>query len=142
MSREGASGRRGTPGYRLTGPAMVLAVAVAAVAVAVLLGAATLVGEPVRRAALLHLDETPPSGSVRLADASPLAAGFFAGRDTVRVTVPWDMTGGEFLALYHLENNRSARVALRDQLGVVEPGDPLRQGATVTFVLTAREGGP
>ena len=105
----------------------------------VVFGVAALLGEPVRRAAILSLDDAPPNEPLRLSDASPEAAAFFLERDSVEVIVPWDMTVSELLALYHLDNNASARKALEEQLGATEGTDPVRQGDAFSFVLTARE---
>ena len=108
----------------------------------VVLGAAAAIGEPVRRAALLSLDDEPPVESLPLSDTSPEASSFFLERDSVTLRVPWDMTVAELLTLYHLENNTSARQALRDRFGAVEAGDRLQEGSELSFVLTAREDVP
>lgn len=102
-------------------------------------GAAALVGEPLRRAAILHLDDAPPSRPVPLSDATPAAATFFLERDSVTVVVPWDMSVRELLGLYHLDNNVSARDALETQLGVARGDDRVREGQVFSFVLTVRE---
>ena len=118
---------------------MVLGSALVTLGLVVVLGAAAALGEPVRRAALLSLDEEPPADPLPLSDTAPEAAAFFLERDSVTVRVPWDMTVAELLTLYHLENNASARQALRDRFGAVEATDRLVEGAELSFVLTARE---
>ena len=120
-------------------PTLFLAIPLAALSAAVVFGVAALVGDPVRKAAVLSLDDDPPDQILQLSDASAGSAAFFAERDSVLVTVPWDMTVGELLALYHLDNNASARAALETQLGVAEGTDPLERGQALTFALTARE---
>lgn len=113
--------------------------ATAVLVAAVVSGLAALLGEPVRRAAILSLDESPPTEALRLADDSPEAAAFFMERDSVEVVVPWDMTVAELLALYHLDNNASARAALEADLGVTESEDLVHEGDAFSFVLTVRE---
>lgn len=102
----------------------------------VVLGVASLVGEPVRNAVFVETDVSPVGSELSWSDAPAEAARFFSDRDSVRVRVPWDMSVSEFLSLYHLETNPSAREALRDQLGASAPEDPLREGDEVTFTLT------
>jgi hypothetical protein len=97
---------------------------------------ASLLGEDVRNAVLVEVDRGLAGSEVSYSDAPAEAALFFAERDSVTVRVPRDMTAGEFLALYHLETNASARGALRDQLGVLSDTDPLREGDRVTLDLT------
>jgi hypothetical protein len=107
-----------------------------AVGLLVVLGLAALVGEDVRNAVLVEVDRGLAGSEVSYSDAPAEAALFFAERDSVTIRVPWEMTAGEFLALYHLETNASARGALRDQLGVSSDTDPLRAGDRVTLALT------
>lgn len=100
------------------------------------LGVAALVGDAVRGAVLVEVDRSPRSAQPSHSDAPAEAAAFFARRDTVQVRVPRDMTLADFLSLYHLETNLSARAALREQLGVVAEGDVLREGERVTLTIT------
>lgn len=106
------------------------------------LGMASLLGGAVRRAVLVELETSPVGAEPALSDAPEEAARFFSERDTVRVLVPWDMNVSEFLGLYHLETNPSARAALRDQLGASSDADILREGDEVSLTLTVtRPGG-
>jgi hypothetical protein len=114
-------------------------VACAGLGSTVVLGLAVLLGEPVRSAALLSDRAAVPEEAARYAEA-PRSAAFFAGRDSVHVRVPWDMTVGEFLTLYHLENNANARAALERQLGVRARDAYLREGDEVSFRLTTSRG--
>lgn len=114
-------------------------VAASALAFTVVLGLAALLGERARDYALIADRAAPPATALSFTDA-PQSAAFFGDRDSVRVRVPRDMTVAEFLGLYHLETNQSARAALERQLGVAEPDDPLQEGDEVTFALTARRG--
>jgi hypothetical protein len=117
-----------------------IAVAIAAssaLALTVVLGLATLLGERVRDQALIADRAAPPVTALSYTDA-PQSAAFFGERDSVHVRVTRDMTVGEFLALYHLETNQAARAALERQLGATELDDRLREGDEVTFALTAR----
>lgn len=130
---DSAPPRSGPPLLRVAG-----VVLTAALAVATALGVAALLGEGFRGAVLVEV-ETGPAGSLpAYSDVPAEATRFFADRDTVAVRVPRDMTVADFLALYHLENNRAAREALRDQLGAAAPSDRLREGDRVTLPLTLR----
>ncbi len=100
------------------------------------LGMASLVGARVRSAALVDVDRSPVGSVPSYSDAPRAALAFFARRDTVTVRVSRDMTVADFLALYHLETNASARAALRDQLGAVADADLLREGDEVTLTVT------
>ncbi len=120
-------------------PTLFLAIPLAALSAAVVFGVAALAGDPVRKAAGLSLEEDPPDQSLRLSEASGGSGARFAERGSGLGTVPWDMTVGELLALYHLDNNASARAALETQLGVAEGTDALERGQAFTFALTARE---
>ena len=106
------------------------------------LGVAALLGEGFREAVLIEVETSPVGAEPTYSDAPREAARFFADRDTVSVVVPRDMTVADFLALYHLENNRAAADALRDQLGAAAPGDLLREGDRVTLPLTLRREEP
>ncbi len=102
-------------------------------------GLAKLLGVPVRRAAFIADRASAPAAELRYTEA-PQSAAFFEDRDSVTVRVPWDMSVGEFLSLYHLENNASARAALERQLGASRIKDPLREGDEISFRLTATRG--
>jgi hypothetical protein len=116
-----------------------LAVLVLAVGATLALGVAALLGERVRAAALIADRSAAPSAALRYTDA-PQSAAFFEGRDSATVRVPWEMTVAEFLSLYHLENNASARASLERELGAVELDDVLREGDEITIRLTATRG--
>lgn len=119
-----------------TGGGVVAGGAVLAAGLLLVLGLSALGGEAVRNALLVEVDHGLTGSEPTYSDAPAEAASFFADRDSVTVRVPWDMSVGEFLALYHLETNPSARAALRDQLGALADGDPLREGDRVTLRLT------
>jgi hypothetical protein len=106
-------------------------------ALTVAFGLASLAGEPVRASALVATDAPLPDAALTYADA-PDAGRFFDARDTVTVTVPWNMTVAEFLALYHMENNADARRALREQHAADGEADRLEAGTEVSFHLTER----
>ena len=95
--------------------------------------------ERVRAAVLIADRSAAPSAALRYTDA-PQSAAFFEGRDSATVRVPWDMTVAEFLSLYHLENNASARASLERELGAIEADDVLREGDEITIRLTATRG--
>jgi hypothetical protein len=112
------------------------------IGVVLFLGLASLLGAGIRRAVLINVDVSPAGSEPAFTDAPEEAARFFADRDSVTVRIPWDMTVADFLGLYHLETNPSARAALRNQLGAVADSDILREGDRVTVNLTAtRPGG-
>lgn len=113
--------------------------ACSALSVTVVLGLATLLGARLRDHGLIADRAAAAPTSLSFTDA-PRSAAFFEARDSVTVRVPWDMTLGEFLSLYHLENNAGARAALQRRLGVAASDDVLREGEEVSFGLTARRG--
>lgn len=121
----------GVPAGRLAGLVVVLSAGILGV-----LGLAALAGEAVRNAVLVEVDRSLAGSEVAYSDAPAEAAAFFDARDTVVVRISRDMTVGEFLALYHLETNASARAALRDQLGAAAEDDLLREGDRVRLNLT------
>ena len=89
------------------------------------------------RAAGMVVTETGPAGSmVAFDDASPRASAFLAERDSVEVVAPWSMSARDLLRIYHLENNRSARTALLEQLGIAELDAVVPEGTTLSLVLT------
>lgn len=106
-------------------------------ALTVALGMARLFGDAARDGALVLAEAPLPEDGLTYTDA-PDAGRFFDARDTVTVTVPWAMSAGELLSIYHLENNADARRALREQLGAESDAHPLAAGETVTFHLTVR----
>jgi hypothetical protein len=114
-------------------------VACSALVLTAVFGIATLIGSPVRTAALITDPTAEPAATLRYTEA-PQSASFFDDRDSVNVRVPWDMTVGEFLSLYHLENNADARASLERQLGVSRAEDLLKEGDEVAFRLTATRG--
>lgn len=114
---------------------------VVAVGVLLFLGLASLLGPSIRRAVLVEVDVSPAGSEPAFTDAPVEAARFFADRDSVTVRIPWDMTVADFLGLYHLETNPSAREALRAQLGAVADADVLREGDQVTVTLTTTRPG-
>jgi hypothetical protein len=111
-------------------------------ALVVLLGVARLWGPGLRESALLSFDESARGSFPSYSDAPTAATMFFETRDSALVTVPRDMSVGEFLALYHLSNHDGVRAALRDQHGVVADGDELRRGTQVRLPLSPRNGSP
>lgn len=118
---------------------MLLACALLALAVP---GLAALLGEGFREAVLVEVEVDPASSEPAWSDAPMEAARFFAERDTLTVVVPRDMTLARFLALHHLETHSGAREAIREQLGLSESSDLLREGDRVTLPLTLRRERP
>ncbi|HEX9885001.1 MAG TPA: hypothetical protein VGA70_00860 [Longimicrobiales bacterium] len=114
---------------------------VGALGILLSLAFASLLGPRVRRAVLVEVDVSPVGSEPAFTDAPGEAARFFADRDSVTVRIPWDMTVADFLGLYHLETNPSAREALRTQIGAVADADVLREGDEVTLTLTATRPG-
>lgn len=92
-------------------------------------------GPSLRSAALVYVDEDPAGSRLEFDDGSAEAVSFLGARDSVTAVVPWDMTAGAFLRLYHLENNRSAREALQ-AVGASAPGALLPEGTRLRFSLT------
>ena len=117
-----------------------LAVLLGVGGMATLMTVARTVGPDLRGVAMVETSVNPVGSVVPFDDASPEAASFLAARDSAEVTVPWTMTVGEFLGLYHLENSQSARTALEEQLGVVNEDEVLREGSAVSLVLTPERG--
>lgn len=105
-------------------------------------GLAALLGEGFREAVLVEVEVDPTASEPTWSDAPMEAARFFAQRDTLTVVVPRDMTLARFLALHHLETHTGAREAIREQLGLTEPSDLLREGDRVTLPLTLRRERP
>jgi uncharacterized membrane protein len=113
--------------------------ALVAVALTAVLGLQKLLGDTVRDAALIEVPATAPDAALTYTDA-PDGEVFFADRDSVTVRIPWDMTVGDFLSLYHLENNASARTALAEQLSARGDEARLKKGDEVGFRLTIGRG--
>jgi hypothetical protein len=128
-----------TPDRRSNAIAVAAAAAVVAVALTAVLGLQTLLGDTVRDAALIEVAASAPDAVLAYTDA-PDGELFFADRDSVTVRVPWDMTVGDFLSLYHLENNASARTALAEQLNARGDEARLKKGDEVGFRLTIGRG--
>lgn len=105
-------------------------------------GLAALLGEDFREAVLVEVETDPGPSEPAWSDAPMEAARFFSERDTMTVVVPRDMTLARFLALHHLETHTGAREAIREQLGLSEPSDLLREGDRVTLPLTLRRERP
>lgn len=122
--------------------AVVVGIGAFVVGLVAVLGLASLVGEPVRNAVLLETDVSPADSELRFSDAPAEAAAFFAVRDSVSVRVPWDMTVGDFLAVYHLEAHDGVREALGSQLGAWALDDPLREGERVRLALNLTRPSP
>ncbi len=122
---------------RLIALCRVLAAAIVVAAiVACLFFVGTATGPRLRRLAMVTTETSPVGSQVSFDDASRLTAEFLAGRDTTTIAVPWTMTARAVLRLYHLENNLSARAALREQLGVADLDALLSEGWSFSFVLS------
>lgn len=112
-----------------------LAFAFAAVLLTVFVVARS-VGAGVRTAGMVVTDTDPAGSMVAFDDASARAAAFLAERDSVEVVAPWTLPARDLLRIYHLENNRSARAALLEQLGIAELDAVVPEGTALSLVLT------
>jgi hypothetical protein len=110
-------------------------------ALSLLLGLSRFAGASVRDNAQLLVRAPMPDAAPNYSDL-PRGGALFEDRDSVTIVVPRSMRVSEFLSLYHLENNASARSALERQLGASAWDDVLEKDARVTLRLTrGRESG-
>lgn len=128
------------PDHNMKGAAVLARGAVLATVLAAALFAvfalARSVGPGVRAAGMVVTAADPAGSTVAFDDASAQASAFLAERDSVEVVAPWTMPARDLLRIYHLENNRSARTALLEQLGIVKLDAVVPEGTALSLALT------
>jgi hypothetical protein len=109
------------------------AVLLAGVVLGASLAVARAFGDTVRGYALIEIRTAADTASLPFLDSQANAARFVADRSRVTIHVPWAMTKGEFISLYHLANTPGIDSLVEAGFGAKQDTDLIQEGDSLTL---------